>query len=135
MRAGNPVGQLFLSTLPQGERPNQSGVISWSTTFLSTLPQGERPGPEPAPTEQEGNFYPRSRKGSDPVASRPAVKPQYFYPRSGKGSYDPGKMKRSDAVDFYPRSRKGSDLSYALSPPIVWIFLSTLPQGERLSSR
>ena len=76
--------------------------------FQSTLPQGERLY---VATNSSIciDFNPRSRKGSD-------VGCQYA---SGPFSY------------FNPRSRKGSDF-LADSPPVdLFLFQSTLPQGER----
>ena len=102
--------------------------------FLSTLPQGERPGYAFPCLIQENDFYPRSRKGSDIIRYRIRNISIYFYPRSRKGS-DWGLLQYYDQVDeflstlpqgerlissfltldilhFYPRSRKGSDMSY-----------------------
>ena len=56
-----------------------------------------------------GDFYPRSRKGSDLRLPISKISSMYFYPRSRKGSDNvyPGISGR--IRDFYPRSRKGSD--------------------------
>jgi len=54
----------FQSTLPQGERRRASMGWMAMTTFQSTLPQGERLGAGVV-LFTEGDFNPRSRRGSD----------------------------------------------------------------------
>ena len=78
--------------------------------FQSTLPQGER-RTDGIRGRAEGDFNPRSRKGSDPSTEARAITRQHFN----------------------PRSRKGSDYSTTKSGFHYHKFQSTLPQGERLS--
>ena len=86
-----------------------NGAAVAAKIFLSTLPQGERPGPGPGPPGSRRNFYPRSRKGSDKTSFTLPPLAVYFYPRSRKGSDDTGSSLLFDNLHFYPRSRKGSD--------------------------
>ena len=76
--------------------------------FQSTLPQGER-RTDGIRGRAEGDFNPRSRKGSDPSTEARAITRQHFN----------------------PRSRKGSDYSTTKSGFHYHKFQSTLPQGER----
>ena len=101
------------------------------------------------------SFYPRSRAGSDPVASAVARVPRGFYPRSRAGSDEGAPAGQGERTGFYPRSRAGSDLGRAdiavifhvsIHAPVRGatdaliglvqrgLFLSTLPCGERRSS-
>ena len=57
-----------------------------------------------------------------------------FYPRSRKGSDAISAVMNGVTEDFYPRSRKGSDAFYFSFLCTTILFLSTLPQGERLNS-
>ena len=100
--------------------------------FQSTLPQGER-RTDGIRGRAEGDFNPRSRKGSDPSTEARAITRQHFNPRSRKGSLA-GTGDGNLLGHFNPRSRKGSD---GIQPGYVVMgikFQSTLPQGERRST-
>ena len=78
--------QPFQSTLPQGERPSNSGTEWGESEFQSTLPQGERRAQRTGCSMCGFDFNPRSRKGSDPGTVPRGVCSMYFNPRSRKGS-------------------------------------------------
>ena len=98
----------FLSTLPQGERPDTEQEELLFAIFLSTLPQGERLD---SPLFDQGNqyFYPRSRKGSDARARTVGARIILFLSTLPQGE-------RRHFQGLYRNTA---------------IFLSTLPQGER----
>ena len=85
-------------------------------------------------TNASGNFNPRSREGSDKNAGGHVLAELHFNPRSREGS---------DALHFVLRhmihisihapARGATSLASALL--VAVIFQSTLPRGERISSR
>ena len=107
------------------------GISISTVLFLSTLPQGERPHALCPLRIAIGDFYPRSRKGSDETAEGHRRQFRNFYPRSRKGSDGTYLPLSQNFSHFYPRSRKGSDLIPRSGGLSMMIFLSTLPQGER----
>ena len=55
---------IFQSTLPRGERPDQGRLLIRTSEFQSTLPRGER-RPADLGWYTDHNFNPRSHEGSD----------------------------------------------------------------------
>ena len=104
----NTSGNRFQSTLPQGERLNPSIGLPSISLFQSTLPQGERPLHDFNRAGRLLHFNPRSHKGSDTAA---------------------GTDNRDTKISIHAPTR-GATLSSAKNSTI-FVFQSTLPQGER----
>ena len=109
----------------------QSFVIS-AHRFLSTLPQGERPGGmRPTHDLQTISIHAPARgatawrRGNMPLLLN-------FYPRSRKGS-DEGSLIVPFCINISIHApARGATQGFDL-PDLPAVFLSTLPQGERLS--
>ena len=125
------VGQLFQSTLPQGERriPHLTEyyrvAISIHAPTRGATVFGIR--------EYYGisNFNPRSHKGSDNTLNPIKTIIEDFNPRSHKGSDRAGDGIIQVSIYFNPRSHKGSDSNATSEKLSSQEFQSTLPQGER----
>ena len=144
----------FQSTLPQGERQWKRSYWRCKWRISIHAPARGATTITLGVTDNNDNFNPRSRKGSDGRLSEIGSCCCYFNPRSRKGSdlirwmertvlmnFNPRSRKGSDgkrrkSIDtsayFNPRSRKGSDLIVFPRIICIWVFQSTLPQGERL---
>ena len=144
----------FQSTLPRGERPISSRVISPYSMFQSTLPRGERRlyvkaigrGHEFQSTLPRGerrilcghvgdNFRFQSTlpRGERPAHNRQQASLGSFNPRSRVGSDAYFFRLVRPQISFNPRSRVGSDGASFDNSPIGTEFQSTLPRGERPS--
>ena len=81
------------------------------------------------------DFNPRSRMGSDGSGGLGIPsKGRYFNPRSRMGSDFKLLFDIFCSIYFNPRSRMGSDEAAWDTKPIIYIFQSTLPHGERPSA-
>ena len=81
-----------------------------------------------------GNFNPHSREGSDQCQTplRPAC--FYFNPHSREGSDWSRRLSDLWLRNFNPHSREGSDRAHIYVFPTEYLFQSTLPRREWLSS-
>ena len=103
--------------------------ILW--VFLSTLPRGERlDRKRPRPGLVKISIHAPAR-GATPSVPKAGAPEQNFYPRSRKGSNPPTCHAYHRGIHFYPRSREGSDVTEMYNKHEIMIFLSTLPRGER----
>ena len=99
----------FQSTLPRGERRQQTAFISTKSEFQSTLPHGERREPI--------QYIGRSTDEFQSTLPHGERRPHILVIQT------PG--------NFNPRSRMGSDAAPFFQGQIFQIFQSTLPHGER----
>jgi len=121
----------FQSTLPRGERQQESSYAKRTLQFQSTLPRGERlDSPDHAVTYLPfQSTLPRGERRL--FGRRSPLPPQCFNPRSRAGSDWAAALGVHAAIGFNPRSRAGSDQGPFPSIPVCGQFQSTLPRGER----
>ena len=123
-------GQLFQSTLPQGERRQSCAYVARYIIFQSTLPQGERHNCL-CSLIQQSYFNPRSHKGSDDARkfNATANKISIHAPTRG-ATQNLLSLNHIKAISIHAPTR-GATCSRQHLFRICYKFQSTLPQGER----